>query len=61
MLSLKKQKQDTASLIAEMKELGKEIQELDEKAKGFDAQLRDAEEDRRRIAPVRPDVHCTNA
>ena len=39
--NLKKQKQDATSLIAEMKELGKEIQELDEKAKGFDAQLRD--------------------
>jgi seryl-tRNA synthetase len=39
--SLKKQKQDASALIAEMKELGKEIQEIDEKAKGFDAQLRD--------------------
>ena len=39
--NLKKQKQDANPLIAEMKELGKEIQELDEKAKGFDAQLRD--------------------
>jgi seryl-tRNA synthetase len=39
--SLKKEKQDASTLISEMKELGKEIQEIDEKAKGFDAQLRD--------------------
>jgi seryl-tRNA synthetase len=39
--TLKKQKQDATSLIAEMKELGKEITELDEKARGFDAQLHD--------------------
>ncbi len=51
--ALKRQKQDASAtdttyvslevsrLIVEMKELGKEIQDLDEKAKGFDAQLRD--------------------
>ncbi len=39
--SLKRKKQDASTLIAEMRELGKEIQELDEKAKGFDAHLRD--------------------
>ena len=40
--SLKKQKQDASALIAEMKTLGAQIAELDEKAKGFDEQLRDA-------------------
>jgi seryl-tRNA synthetase len=39
--ALKKQKQDASALIAEMKSLGGEIQGLDEKAKGFDDQLRE--------------------
>jgi seryl-tRNA synthetase len=40
--SLKKQKQDASALIAEMKALGAQIQQLDEKAKAYDEQLRDA-------------------
>jgi seryl-tRNA synthetase len=39
--SLKKQKQDASSLIAEMKALGAEIQQFDEKAKGYDDRLRE--------------------
>jgi seryl-tRNA synthetase len=39
--SLKKQKQDASTLIAEMKTLGAEIQEFDEKAKGYDDRLRE--------------------
>ncbi|MGD0920644.1 MAG: serine--tRNA ligase [Terriglobia bacterium] len=39
--SLKKQKQDASALIAEMKQLGAEIQELDAKAKDYDDQLRE--------------------
>jgi seryl-tRNA synthetase len=39
--SLKKQKQDASALIAEMKTLGGEIAEFDEKAKSYDEQLRD--------------------
>lgn len=39
--ALKKQKQDASALIAEMKELGGEIRELDEKAKNFDEQIRE--------------------
>ena len=38
--SLKKQKQDASPLIAEMKQLGAEIQELDAQAKTYDDQLR---------------------
>ena len=38
--ALKKNKQDASSLIAEMKQLGAGIAELDEKAKGLDEQLR---------------------
>ncbi len=37
--SLKKQKQDASGLIAEMKQLGAEIQKLDEKAKALDDRL----------------------
>ncbi len=40
--ALKKQKQDASALIAEMKLVGTEIAELDEKAKGFDEKLREA-------------------
>ena len=39
--ALKKAKQDASSLIAEMKQVGAEIQELDEKARGYDEQLRE--------------------
>jgi seryl-tRNA synthetase len=39
--SLKKQKQDASALIAEMKQLGAEIQELDTRAKGYDDQMRE--------------------
>ncbi len=39
--SLKKQKQDASALIAEMKPLGIEIQELDEQAKACDERLRE--------------------
>jgi seryl-tRNA synthetase len=39
--ALKKQKQDAAALIAEMKALGGEIKQLDAQAGGFDQQLRD--------------------
>ena len=39
--ALKKNKQDASSLIAEMKQLGAEIAELDEKAKGLDEHLRE--------------------
>ena len=39
--SLKKQKQDASALIAEMKQLGAEIQELDAQAKAYDDQLRE--------------------
>ena len=39
--ALKKQKQDASALIAEMKQLGAEIQELDAKAKAYDDQLRE--------------------
>jgi seryl-tRNA synthetase len=39
--ALKKQKQDASTLIAEMKKLGGEIAEFDEKAKGLDEKLRD--------------------
>ena len=39
--SLKKQKQDASALIAEMKALGAQIQELDEKAKACDERLRE--------------------
>jgi seryl-tRNA synthetase len=39
--ALKKQKQDAAALIAEMKKVGAEIQQLDEKARAYDEQLRD--------------------
>jgi seryl-tRNA synthetase len=39
--ALKKQKQDASALIAEMKTLGGEIQELDEKARSYDDQLRE--------------------
>jgi len=39
--ALKKQKQDASTLIAEMKKLGGEIAEFDEKAKGYDEKLRD--------------------
>lgn len=39
--SLKKQKQDASALIAEMKQLGAEIQELDAKAKAHDDPLRE--------------------
>lgn len=39
--ALKRQKQDASSLIAEMKQLGAGIAELDEKAKGLDEQLRE--------------------
>ena len=39
--SLKKQKQDASALIAEMKPLGNEIQELDEQAKSCDERLRE--------------------
>ena len=38
--ALKKQKQDASPLIAEMKQLGAEIQELDARAKTYDDQLR---------------------
>ena len=37
--ALKKAKQDASALIAEMKQVGAEIQELDEKAKNYDEQL----------------------
>lgn len=40
--ALKKQKQDASALIAEMKQVGAEIAEFDEKAKSFDEKLRDA-------------------
>ncbi|MBI4166130.1 MAG: serine--tRNA ligase [Acidobacteria bacterium] len=39
--ALKKQKQDAAALIAEMRGLGDEIKQQDEKAKALDEQLRD--------------------
>jgi seryl-tRNA synthetase len=39
--ALKKQKQDTSTLIAEMRHLGDEIKLLDEKAKSLDDQLRE--------------------
>jgi seryl-tRNA synthetase len=39
--SLKKQKQDASALIAEMKQLGAEIQELDARAKAYDDPLRE--------------------
>ena len=39
--SLKKQKQDASALIAEMKPLSNEIQELDEQAKACDERLRE--------------------
>jgi len=39
--SLKKAKQDASALIAEMKQVGAEIQEFDEKAKQFDEQLQE--------------------
>jgi len=39
--ALKKQKQDAAELIAEMRTLGDEIKQLDEKAKALDDQLRE--------------------
>jgi seryl-tRNA synthetase len=39
--ALKKQKQDASALIAEMKKLGGEIAEFDEKAKAYDEKLRD--------------------
>ena len=39
--ALKKQKQDASALIAEMKPLGAEIQELDEQAKACDERLRE--------------------
>jgi seryl-tRNA synthetase len=39
--ALKKQKQDASELIAEMKTLGAEIQEFDDKAKGCDDRLRE--------------------
>jgi seryl-tRNA synthetase len=39
--TLKKQKQDAAALIADMKSLGVEIQELDEQAKASDERLRE--------------------
>jgi seryl-tRNA synthetase len=39
--TLKKQKRDTAALIAEMKPLSSEIQELDERAKACDERLRE--------------------
>jgi len=39
--ALKKQKQDASALIAEMKQLGAEIQELDAQAKAYDDQLRE--------------------
>jgi len=39
--ALKKQKQDASAVIAEMKKLGAEIEELDEKAQGYDAQLQE--------------------
>jgi seryl-tRNA synthetase len=39
--SLKKQKRDASALIAEMKQLGAEIQELDARAKAYDDQLRE--------------------
>jgi len=39
--TLKKQKQDASPLIADMKALGIEIQELDEQAKACDERLRD--------------------
>ncbi len=38
---LKKQKQDASALIAEMKQVGTEIQELDQKAKACDERLRE--------------------
>ncbi len=38
--SLKKQNQDASALIAEMKGLGKEIEELDKKAEAYDNELR---------------------
>jgi seryl-tRNA synthetase len=38
--ALKKQKQDASALIAEMKQLGAEIEELDAKAQAYDDQLR---------------------
>ncbi len=38
---LKKDKQDASGLIAEMKQLAREIQELDEKAKAYDEGLRE--------------------
>jgi seryl-tRNA synthetase len=38
---LKKQEQDASALIAEMKQLGAEIQELDAQAKAYDDQLRE--------------------
>lgn len=38
---LKKQKQDASALIAEMKEMGREIDELDDRAESFDTRLRD--------------------
>jgi len=39
--ALKKSKQDASALIAEMKQVGAEIQELDEKAKTYDEQLQE--------------------
>ena len=39
--SLKKAKQDASALIAEMKQVGAEIEELDEKAKKYDEQLQE--------------------
>ena len=39
--ALKKAKRDASALIAEMKRVGTEIQELDDKAKGYDEQLKE--------------------
>ncbi len=39
--ALKKQKKDATALIGEMKKVGAEIEELDEKAEGLDERLRD--------------------